>query len=177
MAKRTLKFMVAGAAIGSVAVMSASQAMADSKGYRMGKATHWGMNIAFTDLDADEDGQLSQEEFDAAVAVWLAGKDSDGDGMLSQEELAEAMLARMMEIAERSSSMMMDGLDDDDDGMISADEIGHRRDSAKVFSRLDENDDGMISQEEFDSMKSKGERGRRGGKRGDRHGQRGKDRK
>ncbi len=61
--------------------------------------------------------------------------------------------------------------------MISADEIGHRRDSAKVFSRLDENDDGMISQEEFDSMKSKGERGRRGGKRGDRHGQRGKDRK
>ena len=166
---RTLRTILTGAAVGTVAVMSAASAMADHKGDRMGGWGHRGMAPAFADLDADGDGQLSEEEFSSAGAVWLAERDTDGDGLLSQEELTAAMVERMTEIANRGSARMIERLDENDDGMIGADEIGQRHDPAELFSRLDDDGDGSISEDEFERMKAKDGRRHRGGKWGRGH--------
>ena len=127
------------------------------------------MAPAFADLDADGDGQLCEEEFSSAGAVWLAEKDTDGDGVLSREELTAAMVERMNEIADRSSARMIERLDENDDGMIVADEIGRRHDPVELLSCLDEDGDGSISEDEFERMKAKDGRRHRSGKWGRRH--------
>lgn len=172
---RTLRTILTGTAVGSVAVMSAASAIADSKGDRMERWGYHSMGPAFADLDADGDGQLSEEEFSSMGAAWLAEMDTDGDGLLSQEELAAAIVERMTEFADRSSARMIERLDENDDGMIGVDEIGHRHDPAEMFSRLDDDGDGLISEDEFDSMKARDGRRHRGGKWG--HGHRNRDRK
>ena len=165
---RTLRTILTGAVVGSVAVMSAASAMADSKGDRMEGWGHHSMGPAFADLDADGDGQLSEEEFSSMGAAWLAEMDADGDGLLSQDELAAAIVERMTEFADRSSARMIERLDENDDGMIGVDEIGNRHDPAKAFSRLDDDGDGSISEDEFESMKARDGRRHRGGKWGHR---------
>ena len=165
----TLRTILTGVAVGTVAVMSTASAMADHKGDRMGGWVHLGMAPAFAELDADGDGQLSEEEFSSAGAAWLAEKDTDGDGLLSRGELTAAMVERMTGIAERSSAWMIGRLDKNDDGMIGADEIGRRHDPAEMFSRLDEDGDGSISEDEFERMKAKDGRRHRSGKWGRGH--------
>ena len=168
MKSQTLRTILTGGAVGAVAVMSAASAMADPKGDRMEGWGYHSMGPAFADLDANGDGQLSEEEFSSVGAVWLAGKDTDGDGLLSQDELAAAIIERMTEFANRNSARMIERLDDNDDGMIGVDEIGHRHDPAEAFSRLDDDGDGSISEDEFGQMKARDGRRHRGGKWGHR---------
>ena len=175
MKSRTLRAILTGGAVGTMAVMSAASAMADPKGDRMEGWGYHSMGPSFADLDSDGDGQLSEEEFSSLGAVWLAEIDTDGDGLLSQEELAAAIIERMTEFANRGSARMIERLDDNDDGMIGVDEIGHRHDPAEAFSRLDDDGDGSISEDEFEHMKARDGRRHRGGKWGNGH--RDRDRK
>lgn len=125
----------------------------------MGK--HGGMGIEFSSLDADGDGQLTQEELESAKSMMLAELDSDGDGMVSEEELAAAIEARMSERAASYAARMIERLDEDGDGMVSVDEFSGHGDSDKLFSRLDRDEDGMISEDEFNRMQMRGKRGNR----------------
>ena len=79
---------------------------------------------SFQDMDADNDGRLSPEEWgDAFDQI-----DTDDSGFISEDEW---------------DNPHFDILDDDEDGLISEKEWG------EGFDILDANDDGFISEDEF----------------------------
>ena len=98
----------------------------------------------FAMLDANEDGQISAEEF-AARPDRFDRVDTNGDGRLTLAEITALGEDR----AERRAERMMARLDTNGDGAVSRDEIEARRDPARMFDRLDANDDGVVSEEEF----------------------------
>ncbi|PWL33644.1 MAG: calcium-binding protein [Marivita sp. XM-24bin2] len=112
---------------------------------------------AFAELDANDDGTVSAEEF-AARANRFARIDTNGDGVLTAEELAAAGEERAARRAER----MIARLDTNGDGALSEDEIKSRRDPSRMFEHLDANDDGMVSSEEFAEARMGGHGGKRG---------------
>lgn len=122
----------------------------------------------FATLDTDGNGQLTQEELQAAGAARFAATDTNGDGALSAEELAAAAQERQ---ANRVSGMI-EKLDKNGDGLLQADEMPEpRRGGDRMehrFDHADTNDDGTLSAEEFAEMSEK--HGRRGGKHGSRRG-------
>ena len=161
------KLLLSGATIAAIAALSTGSAMADSGDGRKGGGMFGGMGAGFSDLDADGDGMLTEEEFAAAQSTWFASHDADGDGMLSQDELNAAILASLARMAEKRSAAIIGRLDADGDGMIAMDEIEMDHDPARAFSRMDRDDDGMISESEFDRKKSRdGRKGRRWGRKG-----------
>lgn len=136
-------------------VATAGAASADERGARPDFAT----------LDANGDGQLTQDELQAQAASRFAAADTNGDGALSAEEMAAAADARAAERVTR----MIARLDSNGDGLIQADEMPQRDGdrAARMFDRVDADDDGAISAEEYEAVKE-----RRGGRR---HGGRGGD--
>ncbi|PIV72642.1 MAG: hypothetical protein COW55_16065 [Rhodobacteraceae bacterium CG17_big_fil_post_rev_8_21_14_2_50_65_11] len=107
---------------------------------------------AFADLDADGDGQLTQEEMMAHRNARFAEADTDGDGSLDRDEMIAASAARIEERIDR----MMARIDEDGDGLISAGEMaamGPRgQGPEQMFTMLDSDGDGTISAAEFDEM-------------------------
>lgn len=98
----------------------------------------------FAELDANNDGTISAEEFQAG-GDRFARSDANGDGLLTAEEMAAIGGERAMRRAER----MIERLDENGDGSLSREEVESRRDPSRLFARLDTNDDGQISEEEF----------------------------
>ena len=115
----------------------------------------------FRNTDADGDGMVSEQEFQAVDTRSLRrggdraqGKssperrqrqfeagDSDGDGVLSAEEYATLPEAnRQRQLQRRFAS-----LDDDQDGMLSPDEFPN---PARRLAELDVNGDGQITRDE-----------------------------
>ncbi|MGJ8676332.1 MAG: hypothetical protein ACSHX0_02315 [Akkermansiaceae bacterium] len=99
-------------------------------------------------LDTDEDGELSQDEIEAA-SMTLAGLDTDGDGALSSDELKP----EMKEDADEENPRPMPpappeitALDTDQDGIISADELSVASDSLLT---LDTDEDLALSKKEL----------------------------
>ncbi|WP_158585608.1 EF-hand domain-containing protein [Pseudooceanicola sediminis] len=118
-------------------------------------------HMDFATLDANGDGQVTQDELDAAAAKRFSEADSDGNGTVSVEE----MVARMQAMAEqrredrqtRMAERMIARLDQNDDGVLSADEMkpGAAPAPKTMFERLDKNGDGAISEEEFAAAKDR----------------------
>ncbi|MEZ5300238.1 MAG: EF-hand domain-containing protein [Verrucomicrobiales bacterium] len=115
------------------------------------------------EFDVDGDGQLSEEERQAAKEARKARIDeirdridTDGDGEISDEE-REAAREAMRERIEAKRSERFAAADTDDSGGISAEEfaaigpVSHLPEdvAARIFDRLDSDDDGSISEEEF----------------------------
>ena len=117
----------------------------------------------FRNTDADGDGMVSEQEFQAVDARSLRGGgdpaqgkssaegerrqrrfeagDSDGDGVLSAEEYATLPEAnRQRQLQRRFAS-----LDDDQDGMLSPEEFPN---PARRLADLDVNGDGQITRDE-----------------------------
>lgn len=70
-------------------------------------------------LDADNDGQVTKEEFGAGLLDILKNSDSDGNGTLSIDEFAPAYAAAVRwQMVDQFQS-----LDDNGDGQVTADEI------------------------------------------------------
>ncbi|WP_176473915.1 EF-hand domain-containing protein [Actibacterium ureilyticum] len=129
-------------------------------------------------LDADKDGQVSQEEFLAPRQERFTKADADGDGQLSAEEIQAAIASFREERGPRGDRPMRSGdgprgpnpeqmierLDSDGDGLLSAEELAAAPQNQTMFQRLDADGDGAISEEEFqaarDMMRKRG---------GDRH--------
>lgn len=94
--------------------------------------------------DADNSGDVTFEEFAAAVKDRLGRADADGDGKVTVEELA-AEIERQR--TERMARRMIDRFDTDGDGALTAAEVEGRQ--KKLFALLDRNDDGKVEQKEM----------------------------
>ena len=114
----------------------------------------------FGKIDADGNGEISQEEIKAHAATRFSDADTDGDGFLSAEELS----AQGEERRAKRIGRMIKRMDTDGDGKLAIAEMQGRRDPAKMFERLDADGNGTLSQAEFEE----------GAKRGGRHGKRAK---
>lgn len=147
-------------------VGTASLAMAcGDKGHGGRGGPHGGPQINFEEVDANSDGQLSQEEMAAHHKAKFDKADTDGNGALSQAEMKAQMEARMQERAqkraERGDKMMarmIERHDANGDGELGFDEMKGDRE-AKMFARMDADKSGTISAEELEQMGAHGRKG------------------
>lgn len=102
--------------------------------------------------DADNSGDVTFEEFQAAMKNRMGGADANGDGKMTVEEIAVEIQRQR---SERMARRMIERFDVDGDGALTMAEIENRQ--KKQFALLDRNDDGKISDEE---MPKRGERHR-----------------
>ena len=93
----------------------------------------------FSEVDADGDGSVTQDEIDAYRTAKVAEVDASGDGALSIEEFdtlyREFTRSRMVD--------MFQDFDADGDGSISAEEMDTR--FGDVVERMDRDDDGALT--------------------------------
>jgi Ca2+-binding EF-hand superfamily protein len=122
---------------------TASSAMAGNEGRRGDMS-----GMRFERADADKSGDVTFEEFSAAMKTRMGTADADGDGKMTVAEIASA-IERMR--AERRAQRMIDRFDADGDGMLTLAEIEARQ--KKMFALMDRNDDGKVEKEEMPDRK------------------------
>lgn len=94
--------------------------------------------------DADKSGDVTFDEFAAAMNQRFADADGNGDGKMTVAEIADQIL-RMR--AERAAKRMVERFDTDGDGALTKAEIESRQ--KKLFALFDRNDDGKIAKDEM----------------------------
>jgi Ca2+-binding EF-hand superfamily protein len=140
--KLAIAFLALAGTAGSVAVA------ADGQGRR------GGMGQRFEQTDADKSGDVTFEEFAAAMKARIGTADADGDGKMTVAEIASE-IERMR--AERRAQRIVERFDTDGDGMLTLAEIEARQ--KKMFALMDRNDDGKVVKEEMpDRMRRRGRR-------------------
>jgi hypothetical protein len=140
---RTAKILLAGSTavvLSAAALAGTSYAERGFGGHHMGPAFMGGMGAEMLGrIDTNGDSALSQEEIDAAVNGRFTEFDANADGKLTLEEF-QALWA---EITRPVSVRAFQFLDPNGDAAIAKDELTQRFGS--VVSRWDRNDDGMLS--------------------------------
>ncbi|CUJ87082.1 transaldolase/EF-hand domain-containing protein [Ruegeria denitrificans] len=106
---------------------------------------------SFQELDANGDGQLTQEELEAHRAQRFSNADTDGDGQLSVEEMQAAGQKR----ASDRATKMFEKYDANRDGFLSDDELPKPRRAGKMFDRIDADNSGTISEQEYADAKER----------------------
>ncbi|MEZ5996829.1 MAG: hypothetical protein R3C25_13870 [Hyphomonadaceae bacterium] len=115
--------------------------------------------------DANSDGVLTRQEFDAGRDAMFASIDTDNNGVLSREEMRAHHGERGHGRRGRSGGrggqegMHMGGADANNDGVITRDEFLAR--PIAMFERMDANHDGVISQDERPQRPERPGRGER----------------
>lgn len=176
MTKRATNILIAGLAASGLLIGTALTAAADGdrNGGHRGKGHHdgrgmMGDSISFEQLDADGNGEISKEEFDARYSAWIKAADTNGDGMLQKEELEAHMMEQARAMIQKKSESMFNRLDSDGDGAVSDAELqekmGSSRKNDRMFNWLDSDDSGAVSAEEFESASGKMD-GRHKGRKG-----------
>ena len=177
MTKRATNVLTAGLAASGILIGTALTAAADGdgKGGHWNKGDHYGRgmmggSVSFEQLDADGNGEISKEEFDARYSAWIKAADANGDGMLQKEELEAYIMEQARAMIEKKSESMFNRLDSDGDGTVSDAELqekmGKSRKDDRMFDWLDSDDSGSVSAEEFESASEKMEGRRDGRKKG-----------
>lgn len=128
-----IAFLALAGAAGSAAIA------ADGKEKRGGDR-----GTRFERADADQSGDVTFEEFAAAMNTRIGKADADGDGKMTVAEIATE-IERMR--AERRAQRIVDRFDTDGDGMLTLAEIESRQ--KKMFALMDRNDDGKIVEDEM----------------------------
>jgi hypothetical protein len=121
---------------------------ADDQPMRHGHRDGGGAAMRFDRLDADRSGDITFEEFSAAMKSRLGDADTDNDGKMSVAEIAQE-IEKMR--AERIARRLVERFDSNGDGMLTAAEIDSRQ--KKMFALLDRNDDGKVAREEMPRRK------------------------
>ena len=143
-----MKFPAMICGVAALAVAS-SMAWASPMGAdQQGRAKQADRGAIFSQLDADQDGQVTRAEMMAAAQARFAKQDSDGDGALSQSEMKAAAEGRAGKKAEKRFEKMLKRADVDGDGKLSFAELSQKR-GDRHFARMDGNGDGAISRDEF----------------------------
>lgn len=106
---------------------------------------------SFQELDANNDGQVTQEEMQAHRNQRFTKADTDGDGQLSVEEMQAAAQQR----SEDRVNKMFEKHDANADGFLSQDELPKPRRADKMFDRIDADNSGGISEQEYADAKDK----------------------
>jgi hypothetical protein len=100
--------------------------------------------MRFDRLDTDQSGDVTFEEFSAALKSRIGDADANHDGKMTVDEIASE-IEKMR--AERMARRIIDRFDTNGDGVLTADEISSRQ--KKMFALLDRNDDGRIEKDEM----------------------------
>ena len=95
-------------------------------------------------MDANNDGVLTRQEFDAGRAATFARLDANNDGQLTREEMRAQRGERQGRGGHRGGHL--DRADANNDGNITREEFLARPNA--MFARLDANNDGVISADE-----------------------------
>lgn len=107
--------------------------------------------VSFQELDANGDGQVTQQEMEAHRTERFAAADTDGDGQLSLEEMQAAAQKK----ANDRVTKMFENNDANKDGFLSQDELPKPRRGDKMFDRMDADNSGGISEQEFADAKDR----------------------
>jgi Ca2+-binding EF-hand superfamily protein len=99
--------------------------------------------MRFDRMDKDSNGDITLDEFSAAMANRMTEADTDHDGKVTVAELA-AEIEKMR--AERMAKRIIDRFDTNGDGVLTKAEVESRQ--KKMFALLDRNDDGKIEKSE-----------------------------
>lgn len=100
------------------------------------------MQQLFTQIDANGDGSITQEEVDAFRADKVSAADTNGDGALSIEEFDTIY----RELTRSRMVRAFQSLDPDGDGVISNKEMDSR--FGAIVKRMDRDGDGALSVED-----------------------------
>ncbi|MBC7770585.1 MAG: hypothetical protein H7124_17525 [Phycisphaerales bacterium] len=106
--------------------------------------------------DANSDGVVTRQEFDAARSAQFTQLDGDNNGQLTREEMREMRGARGGHHGRRGGGHQLARADANNDGNITRDEFLAR--PIAHFDRLDANDDGVIAASERPQRTERGER-------------------
>lgn len=148
--------------VAAAAVLMGSAAIADNMGMMdMGGRGGPGMmgGFDFAAADADKDGKVTKDEFDAWRKATVEGIDTDKDGKISVEELSAMQMKRMQAAADGMAERMVKALDTDGDGKLSAAELLARPMPADAFAMADTNKDGVVDQAEAEAAQQRMQRG------------------
>jgi Ca2+-binding EF-hand superfamily protein len=141
-------------------------AMAEDKTQEQPKASPRGNFMGFESLDANGDGKITPEEFQAAqtkmTEARFARLDKNSDGVISKDEFPPAA----PKDSPRARFMPdLAAMDKDGNGSVSKEEFlaSTKEISAERFKKVDKNGDGAITKDEWDAVR---EAFRPGGQRG-----------
>lgn len=140
--KKTFGMAVAFMAVAATATAAQAADRSERRAENAGKR--------FERLDADKSGDVTFEEFAAAMNTRVTGADADNDGKITVAELA-GRIERMR--AERMARRIIERMDADGDGALTVDEVSARQ--KKMFAMLDRNDDGKVVKDEMPKGKGK----------------------
>ena len=114
------------------------------RGEMRGPGGQMRMGEMFDKADADKSGDVSFEEFAAAMNSRTGLADADKDGKLTVGEIADAIVKMR---AERMAEMMVKRFDTNGDGTLTTEEVEKRQ--KKIFAMMDDNDDGKVEKSEL----------------------------
>ncbi len=113
-------------------------------------------------MDANTDGVVTRQEFDAARATRFAALDADNNGQVTREEMRNQRGERRGERRRHRDGHGMHHLaraDANNDGAITREEFLAR--PTQMFARLDANSDGVITADERPQRRQRAEGERR----------------
>ena len=102
-----------------------------------------------TEIDPDQDGAITRDEFNSLRNARAFEGDENGDGLLSQSEFAPMFPAR---VPRSMHGRAFAQFDTSGDGYVDTAELAAG--PARVFDKADKNGDNTISGEEIDSFRS-----------------------
>jgi Ca2+-binding EF-hand superfamily protein len=153
--RKILLAAVGFAALASAAGLAAAQSQPTQERERGGVSR-------FFEADANNDGVVTRQEFDASRATHFTRLDTDNNGQLTREEMRQ-MFGERGRRGHRGGGHQLARADANNDGNITRDEFLAR--PTQMFERLDADNDGVISEAERPQRRERGERQARGERR------------
>ncbi len=143
MQTRTKVFIAATSAlvVGGLALASPSLAQRVHRG-AMGLMGGFGAEQLLREVDTDRDGRITQAEIDAAVNARFARFDADGNGRLSLDEFN----ALWADVTRPAAVRAFQFMDPNGDASVTKAEIEER--TGRLVQRFDRNGDGALSMQD-----------------------------